>query len=260
MAPLRLLTQNSELRRIGVWNWTLPAWAVRLPDGRTMNVCPSAGACAKVCYARNGTYLFPSVKAAHMRNLLMVVDDLPGWEQAMLGELGHRRYRYRGVIREVPGIDPWALDADLREWMLAGGAAVRIHDSGDFFSDEYLKAWLHIAFCTPDVLFYAYTKEVTRFRRVLGRQPVPGNFRYLYSLGGKEDHLLDPDRDRHADVFPDSEALAAAGYTSQDASDLLAILLPTTRVGIPANNIPSFNKRLAGRTFGQAELERPGRR
>ena len=28
--PVRLLTQNRELRAIGVWNWTLPAWAGRL--------------------------------------------------------------------------------------------------------------------------------------------------------------------------------------------------------------------------------------
>jgi hypothetical protein len=53
--PPLLLTRNTELREDGIWNWTLPAWVVRLADGRSFNVCPSAGACAKVCYARNGT-------------------------------------------------------------------------------------------------------------------------------------------------------------------------------------------------------------
>ncbi|MBS2548370.1 hypothetical protein KGQ19_16005 [Catenulispora sp. NL8] len=38
-----LLTQNRELKKIGVWNFTLPAWAGRLPDSRTYNTCPSAG-------------------------------------------------------------------------------------------------------------------------------------------------------------------------------------------------------------------------
>nr|WP_203841823.1 hypothetical protein [Actinoplanes humidus] len=48
----RLLTQsNRRLKRIGVWTWTLPAWAGRLPDGRTYNTCPSAGVCHQVCYA-----------------------------------------------------------------------------------------------------------------------------------------------------------------------------------------------------------------
>jgi hypothetical protein len=53
--PATLLTQNRELRREGIWNWTIPAWAGRLADGRTYNTCPSAGVCAKVCYALNGT-------------------------------------------------------------------------------------------------------------------------------------------------------------------------------------------------------------
>lgn len=51
--PTRLLTQNSEMRQIGVWNWSLPAWAGRLADGRTYNTCPSAGICAQACYARS---------------------------------------------------------------------------------------------------------------------------------------------------------------------------------------------------------------
>lgn len=35
-----LLTQNRELKRDGVWNWTLPAWVIQLDDGSHMNVCP----------------------------------------------------------------------------------------------------------------------------------------------------------------------------------------------------------------------------
>ena len=45
---------------------------------------------------------------------------------------------------------------------------------------------------------------------------------------------------RHADVFPDLDAIAEAGYMSQHESDLLCVLLPTTRVGIP-NLRPSVN-------------------
>lgn len=98
---MALLTQNREMRRIRAWNWTLPAWAGRLDDGRTYNTCPSAGVCKYVCYARNGTYLFPAVKAKHQANLKMVLDDLPGWTDAMNAELLHRKFR---------------------------GAAIRIHD------------------------------------------------------------------------------------------------------------------------------------
>lgn len=250
---MRLLTQNSELREIGVWNWSLPAHVVPLSDGTMFNVCPSAGACAQVCYAKNGTYLFPNVRAAHTRNLEWVLGDLYGWRDAMIKELRHKRYRPTGQARyQLPdGVtDRWVLD-----WAAKGGAAVRIHDAGDFFNDDYLRAWLDIARVTPDVLFYAYTKEVTRFKRMV--EPyAPDNFKWLYSMGGREDHLLDLETDRHADVFTDNDAIAAAGYVSQEESDLYAVTLPTTKVGIPANNIPQFKKRQAGRSFAEMQQDR----
>lgn len=249
----RLLTQNRELRPLGIWNWTLPAWVAKTSDGRAINVCPAAGACVKYCYARNGTYRFPAVQAAHQRNLEAVVDDLGGFTTAMLQELTARRFRPRGepVLPDLPRDHLHPTVADLLD---RGVVSVRIHDSGDFLSDEYLLAWLTIAELTPDVLFFAYTKEVSRFRRV-AEGAAPANFLWVYSLGGREDHLLDLDVDRHADVFPDEAAIADAGYYSQEDHDLLCVVAPSHRVGVPANNIPHFNKRLAGRTFGQVEAE-----
>lgn len=75
-------------------------------------------------------------------------------------------------------------------------------------------------------------------------------------MGGKEDHLVDKEKDRHAEVFPDDVAILDAGYSNQDASDLLAITLPSNKIGIPANNIRHFNKKMAGRTFGELQQER----
>jgi hypothetical protein len=246
-----LLTQNRELRRDGVWNWTLPAWVVTLSDGTAVNVCPNAGACVHLCYARNGTYLFPSVRAAHIRNLEWTMRDLDGWREAMTAELRRPKYRPTGNPRLAHLMDVFDLDEWADAWLACGGAAVRVHDAGDFYSDDYLEAWLRIADAHPDVLFYAYTKEVSRLRAVADRAPV--NFRWLYSMGGREDHLIDPGTDRHADVFPDMQTLADSGYMDQTESDLLAVLLPTNRVGIPANNIKHFRKRQGARTFAQIE-------
>jgi hypothetical protein len=36
---------------------------------------------------------------------------------------------------------------------------IRIHVSGDFFSEEYLCAWIDVATARPDIQFYAYTKS-----------------------------------------------------------------------------------------------------
>lgn len=234
--PDQLLTQNGELRDEGIWNWTLPAWAGRLPDGRTYNTCPAAGACVKVCYARNGTYLFPQVRAKHERNLMRVLDDLDRWAADMTAEV-------RVKARRRPPGKP---------------LIVRIHDAGDFFSDDYTLAWVRIARRCPDVIFYAYTKQVERFKRLV--EPCqPGNLLWVYSYGGREDHLIDPDRDRVADVFPDLEAIAAAGWHSQEASDLLAVLGPRL-VGIPANRIPGFNRLLDGRRFSEVQATPPRQR
>lgn len=248
-----LLRQNRELKADGIWNWTLPAFAVRLTDGRTLNVCPKAGACANFCYALNGTYMFRNVREAHERNLLMVLDRLDEWAAQMTEELSHKRFKATGVER-FPGYD-LQLDEWAESWRKAGGAAIRIHDSGDFFSVEYLEAWMNIARQFPDILFYAYTKDVRMFREhAVGKAPV--NFRWVYSMGGKEDDLVDKDTERHADVFPSVEVMEELGYTSQEESDLLCILLPTTRVGIPSNNIAHFNKKMAGRSFSELQQDR----
>jgi|694.fasta_scaffold01021_28 hypothetical protein len=241
-----LLTQNSELRPDHIWNYAIPAWYVVLPSGERFKTCPNAGACAQVCYARNGTYRFSNVLEAHTRNLTRYLDDPGQWLSDLHGELAQAKFRPTGVARRVTGdLDPY-----LRQWVDRGGSAIRIHDSGDFFSLEYLRDWIYTARLFSDVLFYAYTKEVSLLKS-LDPDEIPANFRYLFSTGGLEDSLIDPDRDRHADVFPTEEAIALAGYQSQEASDLLAILLNTTRIGIPANNIPHFNKKLDGRRFSE---------
>jgi hypothetical protein len=223
--PKKLLTQNSELKPDGIFNWTLPAFGVTLTDGTNMNVCPQAGACASFCYARSGTYNFSNVKRRHIQNLEYILEDPDGWFNQMLEEV------------QKPKM---------------AGKHIRIHDAGDFFTEDYLHLWIKIAELTPEVTFYCYTKEVTLFKK----QKFPSNFKYLFSMGGKEDHLIDLENDRHAEVFKDDAAILDAGYGNQDASDLLAITLPTNKIGIPANNIRHFNKKMAGRTFGQLQKER----
>jgi hypothetical protein len=228
LRPATLLSSNSELRPDGIYNWSIPALAAKLSNGTNIKTCPNAGACATVCYARNGTYNFSNVKGRHVKNLEYILEDPQGWFAQMLEEVSKPKMR---------------------------GKHVRIHDAGDFFSEDYLQMWLKLARLVPEVTFYCYTKEVSMFKRVLS-EGCPNNFKYLFSMGGKEDHLIDKENDRHAEVFPDDAAILDAGYMNQSASDLLAITLPTNKVGIPQNNIPQFRKRLAGRTFGELQEER----
>jgi hypothetical protein len=224
--PKNLLTNgNRELKADGIFTWSLPALAAKLSTGKNMLVCPSAGVCANLCYARSGTYNFSNVKAAHTKNLELILDNPIGWKIRLNEELKTKRYQ--------------------------GGKSVRIHDSGDFFSDAYFELWLDIANDNPDVFFYAYTKEVAMVKRY----ELPKNFVIIFSMGGTQDHLVDKENDRHADVFPSLEALQEAGYTDQEESDLLAATLPTNKIGIVVNNIKHLKKRQGQETFGSLQVK-----
>jgi hypothetical protein len=233
MVTKYLLTNgNRELAKDGIFTWTIPALSARIGSGGTeilVKTCPNAGICANLCYARSGTFNFSNVRKAHLAKLEMVVNDLAGWEAQMTEELKARRYR--------------------------GGKYVRIHDAGDFFSPEYFHAWLRIATATPDVTFYAYTKEVKLVKSVT----LPPNFVIIFSMGGKQDAFIDVENDRHADVFPTLEALLDAGYSDQGDSDLLAITLPTNKIGIVVNNIPHLKKKQGVATFASLQAERDER-
>ena len=133
------------------------------------------------------------------------------------------------------------------------GKYVRIHDGGDFFSEDYLRAWLRIIRTAPQTTFYCYTKEVKMFKAIVEPDPPP-NFEWVYSFGGRQDNLVE-EHDRQCDVFPTYEALEAAGFHDQADSDLLAILGPR-KVGIVVNNHRGAVKGLAGMSFRERQAAR----
>lgn len=239
--PKTLLSSNSNLRPHGILNWTIPALVTVLPDGRTIRTCPSSGVCARACYARAGAYMFSNVLAKHQQNLAYVLDEPDRWAEHMVREIrGKRAARVDCAVcarSEFP-------------------VKVRIHDAGDFFSDPYTLLWRQVIEAVPQVLFYAYTKEVDRVRRLLEADPLP-NCKIVFSFGGTQDAALDPGVDRVCDVFPTVDALTAAGYHDQAACDLLAVVGPTP-VGMGANNIRHLIKRQGDRSFRtwQAETDR----
>jgi hypothetical protein len=65
---------------------------------------------------------------------------------------------------------------------------VRIHVGGDFFNQTYFDAWLSVARRNPDMLFYAYTKNLKVWVARLGE--IPPNLVLTASRGGKLDHLI----------------------------------------------------------------------
>ena len=82
---------------------------------------------------------------------------------------------------------------------------VRIHVAGDFFNENYLKAWIHLANNRPDFLFYAYTKSLKYWDAL--KSEIPENLVLTASYGGRDDWMIDEYGFRSAKVvFSEAEA------------------------------------------------------
>ena len=79
-----------------------------------------------------------------------------------------------------------------------GAPVVRVHVGGDFFNDNYFKAWMNVASSNPNVLFYAYTKMLNFW--VKNIVDIPKNFVLNASRGGKYDNLIDTHNLKSAEV------------------------------------------------------------
>ena len=177
-----MLTQNSKLKETSSLN-NAKVFNFGIPAKDT---CFAATTCKAYCYASKGMYLF--AKKAQNERL------------------------------ERTKKDDFCLDM-LVEIIELGLSHVRIHDSGDFYSREYLCKWIKICEALPHVQFYAYSKAIPLFID----ERLPDNMTIIYSLGGKFDHMIDQNNDRYAKIFKNEEDLKKAGYVNASKNDLNAI-------------------------------------
>lgn len=186
---MELLTQNSKLKKTSkelnkrVFNFGITAY--KTSKGKI--VCPFAKDCIKYCYAKKGAYTWSNVAPAFEKryNITKTIAFVP----LMIKEIKRKRVDF-----------------------------LRIHDSGDFYSKEYLNKWLTIAETLPDVKFYAYTKSHDFFRSI----DLPNNFDIIFSEGSKLDHKINKSKERHASIFNSKQELLKAGYVDASKIDLFA--------------------------------------
>jgi Gene product 88 len=121
----------------------------------------------------------------------------------------------------------------------ANVALVRVHVSGDFYSETYFRAWMAVAVQRPETVFYAYTKSLKIW--VDNLDLVPANFRLNASKGGRWDHLIAQHGLKYAEVVFSVEQAKGLGLEidhddshafTQDRS--FALLLHSTQ---PAGSI-----------------------
>lgn len=181
---MELLTQNGKLKSTSKQTG-LRVFNFGIPAQST---CLWADKCKKYCYASKGAYIWSNVKPAFERRLDATKQD--NFPQVMITEITRRK-------------------ADV----------IRIHDSGDFYSREYLHKWFKVMESLPHVKFYAYSKSLP----LLQGERLPANFTLIKSEGGKRDDLIDAAHDRHARIFKTEAELIAAGYANASNNDLIAI-------------------------------------
>jgi len=182
-------------------------------------ICKQALHCIKPCYANDGTYRFSNVKAKHEWNYEQ--SKKPEFVAMAVNELGRKRKK---------------------------PSHFRIHTGGDFYSLEYLLKWFEIAKRFPEITFYAYTKEVAMVKEY--RFITPKNLEFIFSYGGKQDHLIDPENDRHSLVFAEKIDLVLSGYADASDNDLVA-LGNNKRIGLHYHNQSNDPKK---NTFKNVEV------
>lgn len=96
---------------------------------------------------------------------------------------------------------------------------VRIHASGDFFSQAYFDLWLEYIREHPDVEFWAYTKSLQFW--VARKDELPDNLILTASVGGKLDHLIREHDLRHTVIVDKPEDADGLGM-GIDVNDNLA--------------------------------------
>lgn len=206
----KLLVKNAKIAKssndvYNLYNFGIPAYK----SEAGLITCPMAGQCAKGCYAQSGAYTWGNVKNAYENRLLATQAD--NFAELLQKEL-----------------DPKIKTAKRQGKQLV----IRIHDSGDFYSVQYLRKWLKVIQNNPSVKFYAYTKMIPVFKRLQKNGEIPSNFTVIYSEGGIADNLINCQEDRHSRVFPSNEALIKAGYDDASKDDTVAFNSLTGKIGL----------------------------
>jgi hypothetical protein len=87
---------------------------------------------------------------------------------------------------------------------------VRIHESGDFWTENYMRAWAMVAAQRPQQQFYAYTKSLGMWLNL--KDQIPSNFYLTASYGGTLDYLIP----KYPNVF---QRIAYVVYTEEQAAE-----------------------------------------
>jgi hypothetical protein len=173
IGKIKLFTATTKMR---CPSFSLPAGPPR--EGGTCpaaSTAPGAGLASSFvcygCYATTGNYVLPSVQAIQRVRAAWVVSMLRA--RTLAEALSWAFYQYRLNPRALSAIAPG--ESRARSVPLDHGY-FRIHDSGDFWREDYLHEWSEVAARFPDVRFWGPTRQwvFPKWRAIYAR-PRAGN-------------------------------------------------------------------------------------
>lgn len=197
MKLLKFSTGNGKLKNRLIFS---------LPAGYA---CPHAGVCKTFADRTTGLIMdlpqFTGTEADEFRCFAAMSETRPAVRAA--------RWHNWDLLRETmyQNGNQVTLLADLIDLSLMHQPEkelVRVHESGDFWTEVYMHAWIMVAKRRPKQTFYAFTKSLGMWLSL--KDIMPNNFKLTASCGGTLDYLIP----KHTNVF---ERIAYVVYTEEDA-------------------------------------------
>lgn len=173
--------------------------------------CPHAGVCKTFADRATGKITdlpqYTGTTADEFRCFAAMSETRPNVREArwynwdLLRETMHCNGNQAVLLRDL---------IDLSLSMQAPKELVRVHESGDFWTENYMKAWMMVARQRPYQTFYAYTKSLGMWYNL--KDLVPSNFYLTASYGGTLDYLIP----RYPEVFT---RVSYVVYTEEQAAE-----------------------------------------
>ena len=199
MKLLKFSTGNGKLKNRLIFN---------IPAGYA---CPHAGVCKTMADRTTGKIMdlpqFTGTEADEYRCFAAMAETRPTVREA--------RWHNWDLLREVMymGGDQAMLIRDLIDLSLMVQPEkdlVRVHEAGDFWTEQYMRAWFMVAASRPHQKFYAFTKSLGMWLNL--RDIIPSNFYLTASCGGTLDYLIP----KYPEVF---QRIAYVVYTEEEAAE-----------------------------------------
>lgn len=149
-------------------NCTMPRY-VGIFNLPALSTCRPSEWCKKHCYANKGRFRFSNVRKAHGLRLTASLRD--DFVSRRIAEIKKKHYTY-----------------------------IRIHISGDFYSEAYVDKWAAIARAFPDIIFRTNTKRTDFMKHM--KKVFPENLIVREST--------DTTR-KHREIFPQAAIIGTPG-------------------------------------------------